>query len=192
MKNLGIKTAIAKLENANIQVSEYKENGKICGYELNIYTDCGVNQIVFIDFRDTEMNPESGKDFIKLFEERVKDIDIEEEIGYLRDDKSYMQQIGTEVGIQDLKDWKENLLNIFSNKSPQQRQFEQVVDKFRSQIAEMEETIKLMPIKGNSKNDCQRINIQHHVNMLDFCINGIELEDFIPNEYSGDFELSYS
>lgn len=79
-----------------------------------------------------------------------------------------------------------------ARKSARQRQFEQVVNNLRSQIAEMEETIKLMPIKGNSKNDCQRINIQHHLNMLDHCVNGIELEDFIPNEYSGDFELSYS
>lgn len=180
------------LEQLNIQVSEYKEDKKLCGYELNTYTDAGVNMIIFLDFRDSEMNPKNANHFIEMFNERVKDVDIEEEIGYLREDKSYMQQIGTEIGYQDLKDWKENLSNIFNRKTPQQRQFEQVVDKFRSQIAEMEETLKLMPTKGNSKNDCQKINILHHINSLDYCINGIELEDFIPNEYSGDFKLSYS
>lgn len=192
MKNLLIKAIIAKLENANIQVSEYKEDNKLCGYELNTYTDCGVNQIVFVDFRDTDKNPKSGKDFIELFNERVKDVDIEEEIGYLRQDKSYMATIGTELGYQDLKDWKENLLNIFSKKTAKQRQFEQVVDKLRSQLAAMEETIKLMPIKDNVSEGCQRTYITTQINNLDYAINGIKLEDFTPNEYSGDFKLSYS
>ena len=191
MKNLAIKAVIAKLEYANIQVSEYKEDNKLCGYELNTYTDCGVNQIVFVDFRNTLLSPKSGKAFIELYNQRVNDIDIEEEIGYLRQDKSYMSNIGTEVGLQDLKDWKENLLNIFSIKTPQQRQFEQVVDKLRSQIAAMEETLELMPKKGNTPSTCQRTNIGNYLGGIDNCINGIELEDFTPNEYSGDFKLSY-
>jgi len=192
MKNLGIKEVVNRLEESNIQVSEYKENKKLCGYELNTYTDAGVNMILFIDFRDTYLSPKIGKHFIKLFNEAVNYIDIDEELRIHLQDERYVNEIGAEIGIKDFKDWKENLLNIFNDKSPQQRQFEQVVDKFRSQVAELEETIKLMPIKGNSKNDCQRINIQHHLNILDHFINGIELEDFIPNEYSGDFKLSYS
>lgn len=83
-------------------------------------------------------------------------------------------------------------MKSITEKDAQKRQFEQVVDKLRSQLAEMEETLKLMPTKGNSKNDCQKINILHHLNQLDYCINGIELEDFTPNEYSLDFKLSYS
>lgn len=192
MKNLGIKAAIAKLENANIMVDEYKENGKLCGYELNTYTDCGVNQIVFVDFRHTDKSPISGKDFIELYNERVKDIDIEEEIGYLRQDKSYMTTIGTEVGIQDLKDWKERLLNIFNEKTAEQRQFEQVQDKLRSQLSAIEETLLMMPRKGNNPSTCQRTTISNLLGGLDYAINGITLEDFTPNEYSGDFKLSYS
>jgi len=192
MKNLTIKAAIAKLEEANIQVSEYKEKGKLCGYELNTYTDCGVNKIVFVDFRDTDKSPKIGKDFIELYNERVKDIDIEEEIGYLRQDKSYMAAIGTEVGYQDLKDWKENLQNIFSSKTAEQRQFEQVQDKFRSHIAAMEELLNLMPVKDNVSEGCQRTYIATQISNLDYAINGITLEDFTPNEYSGDFKLSYS
>jgi hypothetical protein len=187
-----INKIISRLEQSNIQVSEYKENNKLCAYELNTYTDAGVNMIVFVDFRNTEMNPKNAKHFIERYNERVNSVDIEEEIGYLRQDKSYMQQIGTEVGIQDLKDWKENLLNIFSTKTAEQRQFEQVVDKFRSAIAELENIVELMPTKGNSSYDCQKINILHHINKLDHCINGIELEDFTPNEYSHNFKLSYS
>lgn len=77
-------------------------------------------------------------------------------------------------------------------KKAQQKQFEQVVDKFRSQLAAMEETLLMMPRKGNNPATCQRINISNLLGGLDHCINGIELEDFTPNEYSGDFKLSYS
>ena len=56
----------------------------------------------------------------------------------------------------------------------------------------MQDELNLMPTKGNCKNDCQKINILHHLNELDSCVNGIELEDFTPNEYSKDFKLSYS
>lgn len=192
MENLTISQIIDKLENANIDVYEYKEKNKLCGYELNTYTDCGVNQILFLDFRNTDKNPKSGKDFIELYNERVKSIDIEEEIGYLRQDKSYMSTIGIEVGYQDLKEWKENLTNVFNKKTPQQRQFEQVVDKLRSQLAAMEETLKMIPRKGNNTATCQRAAISNYLGGLDSCINGIELEDFTPNEYSGEFKLSYS
>jgi hypothetical protein len=77
-------------------------------------------------------------------------------------------------------------------KAAQQRQFEQVVDKLRSQLAAMEETIKLMPRKGDRPSECKRTEISNLLGGLDHCINGIELKDFTPNEYSGDFKLSYS
>jgi hypothetical protein len=77
-------------------------------------------------------------------------------------------------------------------KTAQQRQFEQVVDKLRSQLEAMEETIKLIPRKGNNPATCQRIEIGNLLGGLHHSINGIELEDFTPNEYSGDFQLSYS
>lgn len=192
MKNLGIKVAISRLENNGIEVNNYIENDKLCGYELNTYTQLGVNMIIFVDFRNTDKNPKSGKDFIELYNERVKSIDIEEEIGYLRQDKSYMSTIGTEVGYQDLKEWKETLLNIFVKKTAQQTQFEQTVYKLRSQLVEMEETLKLIPRKGNNPRECQRINISNLLGGLRYTIDNITLEDFIPNEYSEEFKLSYS
>ena len=193
MKN--VKEIIARLEDCNITVDAYYENKKLCGYELNTYTDAGVNKIIFVDFRDTKKNPENAEHFIELFNERVNEIDIDEEISYYITDKRYMQEIGLTVGLQDLKDWKEDLQSIFTEqgaKTPQQRQFEQVKDKLISSLQKMQDDLLLMPTKGNSKNDCQKINILHHLNELDSCIAGIELDDFTPNEFSGDFKLSYS
>jgi len=114
MKKVTISVIMNKLEEANIQVYNYEEGGKVCGYELNTYTGCGVNQILFIDFRGTELNPNRGDDFLSLFDERVKSIDIDEEIVMLMNDKSYMQQIGIKKGIKDLEQWKRNLKNIFA------------------------------------------------------------------------------
>jgi len=193
MKN--VNQVIEKLNEHGITVYTYKENNKLCGYELNTYTDAGVNQILFIDFRDSEMNPKNASHFIELFNKRVSDIDIDEEIKNIINDKRYMQEIGLTVGLQDLKDWKANLQNIFTEtnkKTAQQRQFEQVKDKLQTLLQQMEEVLELMPTKGNSKNDCQKINILHHLNQLDHCVNGIDLEDFTPNEYSENFKLSYS
>lgn len=79
-----------------------------------------------------------------------------------------------------------------AKKTAQEKQLEQVKNKFESLIEEMNDVLKLMPTKGDKRQDCQKINILHHLNILDSCVNGIELEDFIPNEYSGDFKLSYS
>lgn len=35
------------LEQSGIQINDYKEDKKLCGYELNTYTNGGVNMIVF-------------------------------------------------------------------------------------------------------------------------------------------------
>jgi hypothetical protein len=69
---------------------------------------------------------------------------------------------------------------------------EQVKDKLETLLQEMDSTLKLMPTKGDSKNDCNKINLLCHINQLSYCVSGIELSDFTPNEYSGDFKLSYS
>lgn len=47
-----VKKIIDKLEECNIQVYPYTEDKKLLGYELNTYTDGGVNQLVFLDFKD--------------------------------------------------------------------------------------------------------------------------------------------
>lgn len=189
-----IKEITSHLEQLNIQVHEYKEDKKLCGYELNTYTDCGVNQIIFLDFRDSKMNPKKAKDFIEKFNERVDSIDVDEEVEMNRQSDAYKRNFSLTVSIQDFKDWKEGLRQVFAvnKKTPQQRQFEQVVDKLRSQLAEMEETLEMMPRKGNNTATCQRTNISNYLGGIDSCINGIELSDFTPNEYSGDFKLSYS
>ena len=107
-----MKQIFKKIENANISIDEYKEGKKLCGYELNTYTNGGVNQIVFIDFRDTKKKPKNAGDFKELFLERVESIDVDEEIELHRQDKAYKQAFTISQGLKDFTDWKEELLTL--------------------------------------------------------------------------------
>lgn len=193
--------AIEHLNELNIQVDGYFENKVLCGYELNTYTDGGVNMIIFLDFRDSELDPKNEEHFIQAFNDRIKDIDIDEEIELHRQDKRYCNNFSIKESLEDFTDWKNGLENIFSEergftpknkKQAVQRQFEQTVDKFRSVISELEDILELMPIKGIVSEDCQRTFIQSKINSLDSAVNGVKLEDFVSNEYSSNFKLSYS
>jgi hypothetical protein len=99
------------LEDNNISIDKYTEKNKICGYELNTYTNGGVNQIIFLDFRDNG-NPKKEDDFIKNFTERIKDIDIEDEIEVNRHDKNYKANFTLRESLNDFEDWKKELERI--------------------------------------------------------------------------------
>ena len=193
MKNL--EQINGKLEQNSIYVDEYKEDNKLCGYELDTCTNNGVNQIIFLDFRNTELDPKNAKDFIQVYSDRINSINIDEEIDLNRQAEDFKNAFTLSDAVQDFKDWKHVLENIFpssTKKTAEQRQFEQVKDKLETLLAEMEETLKLIPRKGDRPAYCQRINISNQLGGLDHCINGLKLEDFTPNEYSADFKLSYS
>lgn len=107
-----MKKIIDKIENANISIDKYEEGKKLCGYELNTYTDGGVNQIVFVDFRDTGKDPKSEKDFKELFLERINSINIDEEIDIHREMKGYKEAFTISKSLKDFKDWKKDLLKL--------------------------------------------------------------------------------
>lgn len=107
-----MKKIFDKIEKAGISIYEYKEKNKLCGYELNTYTFGGVNQIVFVDFRNTDKKPKNEKDFKELFLERVNSIDIDEEIEINRQDASYRQAFTLTNALKDFKDWKKGLLKL--------------------------------------------------------------------------------
>lgn len=77
-------------------------------------------------------------------------------------------------------------------KDPQLIQYMRVVDKLHTLVSELEDTAKLIPKKGDSIAECQRTYFNHCISILDMAITGLHYTDFAPNEYSGDFKLSYS
>lgn len=107
-----MKKIFDKIEKAGIQISEYKEGKKLCGYELNTYTEGGLNQIVFVDFRDTDKKPKKAADFKEMFLKHIKDINIDEEIELNRQDKSYRQTFTLRDSLDDIEAWKEKMLKL--------------------------------------------------------------------------------
>jgi len=107
-----MKKIIAKIEKAGISVYEYKEGKKLCGYELNTYTDGGLNQIVFVDFRNTDKDPKKAADFKKVFLKQIKDIDVDEEVELNRQNKAYHAAFTLRQSLDDIEEWKEEMLKL--------------------------------------------------------------------------------
>ena len=102
-----------KLEKRSISIDEYTKNNKLCGYELNTYTYGGVNMILFLDFRNSMLNPTNGDDFITMFKERINDIDIDEEIDLHRQEKLFRDCFSIKDSVKDFTNWKKDLIKIF-------------------------------------------------------------------------------
>ena len=100
------------LEENSIQIHEYKEDNKLKGYELEMWTNGGVNQFLFIDFRDNGKNPKNNTDFLGLLENRIKSINIDEEIELHRQGNDYKQNFTIRESLEDFEDWKNKLEEI--------------------------------------------------------------------------------
>ncbi|MBT2621247.1 hypothetical protein [Chryseobacterium sp. ISL-6] len=101
-----------QINKADIYINDYKEDDKLCGYELNTYTRRGVNQILFLDFRDTQLDPENPEDFFKVLSHRIDDIDIDEEIEIHRQMSDYRKIFSIRESLEDFKEWKKNLQRL--------------------------------------------------------------------------------
>lgn len=110
MKNLfTMENIFSHINKADIHIDNYKEDDKLCGYELNTYTSRGVNHILFLDFREPQWNPENPEDFIKILSDRIDDIDIDEEIELHREIPDYKRTFSVRESLEDFEEWKENL-----------------------------------------------------------------------------------
>lgn len=97
------------IESKDISIDKYTESEKLCGYELNTYTNGGVNEIIFIDFRNSDYDPTDASDFLTVFNERINSIDIDDEIENNRQDKSYKEAFSLTQSVEDFTDWKQGL-----------------------------------------------------------------------------------
>ena len=100
------------IEAKGISIDNYEENGKLCGYELDTYTAGGVNQIIFLDFRNEEQDAENANDFIDEFNSYVRNIDIDEEIELNRQNQNYKDNFTLRQSLDDFEEWKSELKEI--------------------------------------------------------------------------------
>jgi len=107
-----LKQILDTIESKKFSFYNYEENGKLCGYELNTYTAGGVNQIIFLDFRNEEKDVENVNEFIEEFNSYVNNIDIDEEIELNRQNKNYKDNFTLRQSLNDFEQWKSELKEI--------------------------------------------------------------------------------
>lgn len=107
-----INKIIEIIEQNNISIHEYKENNILCGYELNTYTDAGVNEIIFLDFREEKKDPENVDDFIKEFKSYMKSYTIDERINNNRQNEKYKEDFTIKQSLKDFEKWYKKINNL--------------------------------------------------------------------------------
>ena len=112
MKNL--QELLNIIESNDISIDEYTENEKLCGYELNAYTDGSVNEILFLDFRNKKYAPKNPADFIAEFQSYVNDYSIDDKIDMYRNDKFYKQNFTIQESLEDFQKFKQKLSEILN------------------------------------------------------------------------------
>jgi hypothetical protein len=104
-----IEKIISKIEKKGIEVNPYTENEVLCGYELNTYTDGGVNEIIFLDFRDNEKSAHNVNDFIEEFTDYMNYLSIDERIELNRQNVDYKRDFTLKQSIKDFTKWEKSL-----------------------------------------------------------------------------------
>jgi hypothetical protein len=100
------------IENNKISIHEYEKNGILCGYELNAYTQGGVNEILFLDFRDDGKDPKNSEHFINEFESLLNCETIEERIELNRQSESYRNAFSLQESLEDFTEFDRTLRDI--------------------------------------------------------------------------------
>jgi len=103
------------LEYKGISINEYIENNKLCGYELDTYTNGGVNMIIFLDFRGEEKDVKNKEKFIEKFLDYINDFDVDDEIDIHRQNQNYKNTFTISQSVNDFKSWKKEMKRIFNN-----------------------------------------------------------------------------
>ena len=102
------------IEENDITVHNYVENGMLCGFELNAYTDAGVNEILFLDFRNPEQDPKNPKHFIAEFESYINHYSVDDRIENNRQDPKYKQDFTLNESLDDFTKFDNKLKDILS------------------------------------------------------------------------------
>lgn len=93
------------LENFGFNVYEYKEQidrkEKLCGLEIETWTDYGVNMIEFLDFRDDINSIYDYNEVSKKIRELAYNFDIDEEIDMYRQDEKYRKTFKVTQSVYD-------------------------------------------------------------------------------------------
>ena len=101
---------ISMAEHYSFTFHEYEENDVLCGYEMETWTDGGVNMIHFIDCRESSYA--DGLMVQNVLEELKKisaNFDVDEELELHRQGKSYRKAFTIREGLEDFEAYEKRL-----------------------------------------------------------------------------------
>jgi hypothetical protein len=107
-----LKKLIDILEKNDISINDYHEENILCGYELNTYTDGGVNEILFLDFRDNNLDPRNPFDFANEFLSKIDSESIDDRIDRNRLNEKYKADFTISKSLKDFKKFDKKLRKI--------------------------------------------------------------------------------
>lgn len=97
-------------EQNDFAMHEYEENGILCGYELETWTNGGVNMIHFIDCRDSEgVTPEKVLSELK---EIFECFDVDEQIDLHRQGEDYRNAFTIRQSVEDFEEYYDCLSQL--------------------------------------------------------------------------------
>lgn len=102
-----LQAVLETIENHDFMLHPYKENGVLCGYEMEGWTDCGVDIIHFIDCRDEE--GVTARNVIEEFKQIYVNFDADEEIDLHRKGEDYRNAFTIRQSLEDFDGYAERL-----------------------------------------------------------------------------------
>lgn len=102
-----IEKFVSIVESFGFAVHEYEEYEVLRGYELETWTDGGVNMVLFIDCRDY---PEVSSEFlIEAMESAICAFSVDEEIDLHRQDEAYRDVFTIRQSLEDFEEYETRL-----------------------------------------------------------------------------------
>lgn len=104
---MSIEKFVSIAENFNFTVNEYEENKVLRGYELETWTNGGVNMLLFIDCRNC---PEVSMEFVvDELESSVNVFSVDEEIDSHRRCEDYRNAFTVRESLEDFEEYETRL-----------------------------------------------------------------------------------
>ena len=100
---------IAIAENNDFVMHEYEEDDTLCGYELESWTNGGVNMIHFIDCRGIGVTPEN---ILSELKELLENFDIDDKIDCHRQYKSYRDAFTIRQSVLDFEAYYDRFVHF--------------------------------------------------------------------------------
>ena len=99
-----------KLDDLNFNIHEYKENDKLCGYEMETWTDNGINMIHFIDCRDYE-DGITAENVLDQLKQISVNFDVDDEVYKLMESERARKEFSYRDAVNDFEAYENRLRN---------------------------------------------------------------------------------